>query len=169
VSREADVSRAVRGLRDGVVLLLCVAGPLAVGFASGMATIEGVTTWYRGIAKPAFTPPDAVFGPVWTALYVAMGVAAFLVWKLGPDRRRVRGALLLFGIQLVLNGLWSVIFFGLRSPGLALVEILPLLLLIAVTTREFWAGSRAAGLLMVPYLAWVGFATVLNAAIWRLN
>jgi benzodiazapine receptor len=134
-----------------------------------MATIEGVRTWYQEIAKPSFTPPDAVFGPVWTTLYATMGVAAFLVWKLGPDRRRVRGALLLFCIQLVLNGLWSLIFFGLRSPGLALVEILSLLVLIAATTREFWGQSRAAGLLMVPYLAWVSFATVLNAAFWRLN
>jgi len=158
-----------RPLAVAIAFVLCVLGPLAVGFASGMATVDGVRTWYQGIAKPSFNPPDWVFGPVWTALYLAMGVAAFLVWWSGRDRKEVRTALLWFCAQLVVNGLWSVIFFGFRSPGLALLEILLLLVLIGVTTRRFWDQSRAAGALMAPYVAWVSFATVLNASIWWLN
>lgn len=158
-----------RGAKQWLVLVLCLLGPLAIGFLSGITTVEGVRTWYQGIAKPSFTPPDAVFGPVWTALYLAMGLAAFLVWRSGPDRAVVRTALVWFCVQLVANGLWSVLFFGLRNPGLALAEILLLLGLIVVTTRLFWSRSRLAGALMVPYLAWVAFATALNFSIWRLN
>ncbi len=157
------------GARDWGMLALCLGAPLAVGFVSGFTTIEGVRGWYQEIAKPGFTPPDAIFGPVWTALYLTMGLAAFLVWRTGIDRPVVRTALLWFCAQLIANGLWSVIFFGLRRPGLALAEILVLLALIVLTTRLFWSQSRLAGVLMLPYLAWVGFATALNFSIWRLN
>jgi len=156
-------------LRNLGVLALFVLLPLAVGFASGMSTVEGVRTWYQEIAKPAWTPPDGVFGPVWTALYISMGIAAYLAWRRGPAGPSRRRALTLFVLQLVLNGLWSVLFFGLRSPGLAFAEILVLLALIALTVRAFYARARPAGWLMTPYLAWVAFAAVLNFTIWRMN
>lgn len=155
--------------RTWLPLLACMGAPLLVGALSGMATVEGVETWYRTIEKPPFTPPDAVFGPVWTALYLAMGVAAFLVWRSDGDRTAVRSALWLFGVQLVANGSWSILFFGMRSPGLAFLEILVLLALIAATIVRFAGLSRAAARLMAPYLAWVLFAAVLNLSIWRLN
>lgn len=155
--------------RDWGVLVSCLAGPLAVGFAAGRWTAESVGTWYAELAKPMFTPPAWVFAPVWTALYVGMGVAAFLVWRVGSDRGAVREAFVWFGVQLVANGLWSILFFGLRSPGLAFAEILVLLALIVVTLRRFLAQSGAAGALLLPYLGWVGFAALLNLSIWRLN
>jgi tryptophan-rich sensory protein len=154
-------------VRDGVALVLFLLLPVGVGLASGFATMDGVRTWYREIAKPSFTPPDAVFGPVWTTLYLMMGAAAFLVWR--SAGRGARTALGWFGTQLVLNGLWSILFFGLERPGLAFAEILVLLGCILVTARLFWRHSRLAGVLMVPYVAWVSFASVLNFAIWRLN
>lgn len=151
------------------VLVLCVVGPLAVGYVSGTSTADSVRTWYVGIAKPSFNPPAWLFGPVWTVLYLCMGVAAFLAWNSDGDRRAVRVSLLWFGAQLIANGLWSPLFFGLKNPGLAFFEILILLALIVLTIRMFWRQSRTAGVLMLPYLAWVGFATVLNFSIWRLN
>jgi len=157
------------GVRDTGALAVCLLVPLAVGILSGVSTVEGVATWYRGIEKPWFTPPDRVFGPVWTVLYLGMGLAAFFVWRSGPGRPTVRRALVWFAVQLVLNGLWSVVFFGLHRPGLAFAEILAMLSAILITTRLFWRASRVAGILMVAYIAWVSFATVLNFAIWRLN
>ena len=114
------------------------------------------------------TPPDWLFGPVWTVLYIMMAVAAWLVWRSG-DRVRAQDALYLFAVQLALNLAWSLLFFGLRDPALALVEVVGFWIAIAATTRAFWPLDRRAGLLMLPYLAWVGFAALLNAAIWWLN
>ncbi|MDX1644947.1 MAG: TspO/MBR family protein [Thermoanaerobaculia bacterium] len=151
------------------LLALFVSGPLVVGFLSGSATARGVGTWYRELAKPAWTPPDWLFGPVWTILYVLMGVAAYLAWSRGPAGRERRRAMGLFAAQLALNGLWSVLFFGLQSPGLALVEILLLLVLIGATARAFYQRSLLAGRLFVPYSIWVGFAAMLNFAIWQMN
>lgn len=143
--------------------------PLAVGTASGLATAASVTDWYPSLAKPPFNPPAWVFGPVWTALYAMMGVALYLVWRQGWQRPDVRAAMLLFAVQLVLNGLWSVLFFGLRSPALAFAEILALWAAIAATAAAFRSVAPAAALLMLPYLAWVTFAAVLNGSIWWLN
>ena len=124
--------------------------------------------WYRNLTKPALNPPAWVFGPVWTALYLLMGVALYHVWS----RHEHPGATLavgVFAVQLVLNALWTPAFFGAQSPLLGLLVIVPLVILIAVTTRLFWRVSVLAGSLLLPYLAWVGFATYLNAAIWWLN
>lgn len=124
--------------------------------------------WYARLAKPSWTPPSWLFGPVWTLLYVLMGVAAWLVWK---DRgfAGARVALLLYGVQLVLNAAWSWLFFGLQRPGLAFAEILLLWSAILATLIAFWRHRKLAGALLVPYLAWVSFATALNWAIWQLN
>ena len=150
-------------------LLLSIALPLLVGGLSGIATARGVQDWYPTLAKPPFNPPDWVFGPVWTLLYVMMGVAAFLVWQRGWNDKAVRIALVLFLVQLALNGLWSVLFFGMRSPGLAFAEIIVLWLSIAATAILFWRVLAAAGMLLLPYAAWVSFAAVLNGSIWILN
>lgn len=143
--------------------------PLAVGAASGLATAASVTDWYPSLAKPPFNPPAWVFGPAWTALYLTMGVALYLVWREGWQRPEVRNALLLFAAQLALNGLWSLLFFGLRSPALAFAEILVLWASIAATAAAFRGIAPTAALLMLPYLAWVTFAAVLNGSIWWLN
>ena len=143
--------------------------PLAVGLAGSLATQEGLRVWYRTIERPDWNPPDWVFGPVWTTLYVMMGIA--LVQVVGAERDRVarQVGLGLFVVQLILNFGWSWIFFVNHDLFGALVEIIALWLAIAATAVAFAATRRSAGLLLVPYLAWVSFATVLTAAIWRLN
>jgi tryptophan-rich sensory protein len=162
------------GARGGLVsAAVSVAIALAVGAIGGFATASSVTTWYVGLNKPAFNPPNAVFGPVWTTLYVLMALAAWRVWRAGPPgssgggRRRL--ALILYAVQLALNLAWSLIFFGLRQPGLALAEIAVLLAAVFATSAAFWRIDRPAGLMMVPYAAWVAFASLLNLEIWRLN
>jgi len=124
--------------------------------------------WYAALAKPSWNPPSAVFGPVWSFLYASMGVAAWLVWR-QAGFKAARTALGLFVAQLVLNASWSWLFFGLHRPGVAFVDIVALWLLILVVTILFWRANRTAGALMLPYLAWVGFASFLNFAVWRLN
>ncbi len=142
---------------------------LAASFATawiGSRYLPGA--WYASLEKPSWTPPGAVFGPVWAVLYVLMGIAAWLVWR----RAGLPGApaeLVLFVVQLCLNALWSHLFFGLHRPDLAFLDIVALWLLIVVVTVLFWRRHRGAGALMVPYLVWVGFASCLNFAIWRMN
>jgi len=148
-----------------VAILLCE----AVGLVAAWATQTSVTTWYPTLAKPGFTPPNWLFAPVWTLLYAMMGVAAFLVWRCGAHRRRVRAALVAFGAQLALNAGWSFAFFGARSPVLGLVVIVLLWGLLAWTIDRFFRVRPVAGWLLVPYLLWVTYALALNAAIWRLN
>jgi tryptophan-rich sensory protein len=124
--------------------------------------------WFAALTKPSWQPPNYLFGPVWTTLYLMMGVAAGLAWLRGPSPA-VRAALIAFGVQLVLNALWTPVFFGAHALGAALVLIVMLWLAIAWTIVHFWRVQRLAAVLLVPYLAWVSFATGLNAALWRLN
>jgi translocator protein len=131
--------------------------------ASGAFITPG--EWYASLNKPSFNPPGWVFGPVWTALYAMMGFSAWLVWRRGNARR----PLTLWLLQLALNAAWTPVFFGLHWMGVALVIIIAMWLAILATILAFWKRSRAAALLLVPYLLWVGFATVLNAALWHLN
>jgi len=150
-------------------LLISLALPLLVGAAAGWATAQGVREWYPLLVKPPFNPPAWVFGPVWTLLYVLMGVAFFLVWRrasVSPTAGKAMGA---YGAQLSLNFLWSFFFFWARTPGWAFAEILLLWLALLWTVVLFFRESRVAGGLMIPYLAWVTFASVLNGAIWILN
>ncbi len=142
---------------------------LAVGYAGSFATREAMGGWYAGLAKPVFTPPGWVFGAVWTVLYGMMGAAAFLVWERGVRNREVRIGLELFVLRLVLNALWTPLFFRMHWVGTALVEIVVLWAVLWVTVRQFWRVRRAAGMLLLPYLGWVGFAIALNGAIWYLN
>lgn len=139
------------------------------GIIGSFFTAPSVATWFQTLTKPALNPPAWVFGPVWTTLYALMGVAAFLVWRSGATRARVKVALGIFAVQLILNTLWSIIFFGLHSPGGALINIAALWLAIVVTIIAFAKISRPAAWLLAPYIAWVSFATYLNYAIWVLN
>ncbi len=148
-----------------VILLALCLGAAAAGSAATVPRIEG---WYATLAKPSWTPPNWVFGPVWTALYIAMAVAAWLVWR-QKGWAGARVPLALFAVQLVLNVAWSWLFFGLKSPGLGLIEIVLLWIAIAGTLAVFWRRSVVAGLLLAPYLAWVTFAAALNYSIWQLN
>ena len=124
--------------------------------------------WYEGLIKPTLNPPGWIFGPVWTFLYLIMGTSAWLVW-LQRHNVRVQFALVLFGTQLLFNGLWTFLFFGLRNPGLAFVDILILWFAIACTLIAFWQKSRTAGLFLIPCLSWVSFAVYLNFELWQLN
>jgi translocator protein len=124
--------------------------------------------WYAGLVKPAWNPPAWVFAPAWTALYILMALAAWLVWREGGWREQSR-PLSLFLVQLLLNALWTPLFFGLHQPGWALAELLLLWLVLAVTLLLFWRVSHLAGTLLLPYLAWVSFAAALNFAMWQLN
>lgn len=149
-----------------VLIITC----LGVGYLSSMATMSSVKTWFPTVTKPFFNPPSWVFAPVWSILYVMMGIAAGLVWsKMDSNRNVVKKALLFFGIQLALNALWSILFFGLQNPFLALIEIVLLWLLIYETYLKFAKIDKIAGYLFIPYIAWVSFASVLNASIWWLN
>ena len=149
-----------------VKTLIFIVTCLGVGYFSGIVTRSSVTTWFPTLVKPSFNPPDWVFAPVWSFLYIIMGIAAGLVWsRIDFEREAVRKALLFFVIQLALNAGWSLIFFGLKNPFLALVEIVLLWLIIYETYTLFVKIDKIAGYLFIPYLLWVSFATVLNAGI----
>jgi len=148
-----------------ILIVIC----LGIGFLGGFATQSSLTTWYLDIKKPSYNPPGWVFGPVWTFLYIAMAVAAALVWDKINTNPLAKKALVFFTIQLGLNLLWSFLFFGLQNPLLALIEIVLLLLFIYETYNLFSKIDKVAGYLFIPYLLWVSFATFLNASIWWLN
>ena len=149
--------------------MLALAGWLVLCFsAASTAVFVSTGGWYASLHKPAWNPPGWLFGPVWTLLYVMMAVAAWLVWRDGGWRRQTP-ALRLFLLQWFLNLLWTPLFFGLHHPGLAFGEIIILWLALAATVRSFWPVNKAAGALLLPYLAWITFAAVLNFTIWHLN
>lgn len=141
----------------------------AAGAIGSIFTMSAIPEWYDALLKPELAPPNWVFAPVWTALFLLMGVAAFMVWRGGWRRAEATIALNLFILQLALNALWSVVFFGLRNPGLALVEIAILWLAIAATIWAFAKVSKPAAWLLAPYLLWVSFAAYLNYGFWVLN
>ena len=149
-------------------LLISILIVFSFGFIGSFFTTSSITTWYAFINKPLFSPPNWIFAPVWTLLYVLMGISAFLIWK-KRDNLRTKQALIFYGIQLILNALWSIIFFGMHNPGLALLEIIILWLFILITLIKFYKINKTAGLLFIPYLLWVSFASILNYAIWILN
>ncbi len=153
---------------EAVGLVLFLALCLGIGALGAAVTASSVTTWYAELNKPSFNPPNEVFGPVWTVLYVMMAVAAWRVWR-ATDRETARGPLAMFALQLALNLGWSVAFFGLERTGAAVAVILVLELAVITTAFAFRPIDRLAALLMVPYALWVAFATALNIAIWRLN
>lgn len=159
-----------------IVLTWSLAIPLMLGGAGGVITASAIPGWYAELAKPPWNPPSWLFGPVWTTLYVAMGVAAWRIWRRAIEPgaslalvAAVRSALRVYGVQLALNAIWTPVFFGLKRIDLALVIIAVLLVAIIETIRRFKNVDRTAAALLLPYLVWVTFATVLNASIWLLN
>jgi tryptophan-rich sensory protein len=165
---EETVASARPFPRQFAALLVLLAACLGTEAVGGILTAASVRGWYRTLDKPAWTPPDWLFGPVWTILFVLMGVAAWLVWR-RTGWRASRTALGLFAVQLALNAAWSGLFFTLRNPGAAFAEILLLWCAIAATLWSFGRISPLAAGLLVPYLLWVTYAAVLNGTIWRLN
>jgi len=155
----------VKTIKLSVSVLAC----LIAGFVGSVATMPSIPTWYASLQKPAFNPPNWIFGPVWTTLFIMMGVAAFLVWDKGLEKKEVRVALAVFGLQLILNVFWSVLFFGMQSPVYAFIDIIMLWASILATIIYFHGISAAAAYLLVPYILWVSFASILNLSIVILN
>ncbi|MDD5146028.1 MAG: tryptophan-rich sensory protein [Candidatus Pacebacteria bacterium] len=156
-------------------LLIAIIVSEFAGVVGSVFTISSITTWYAALQKPSFNPPNWIFGPAWTALYFLMGIAVFLVWSSyakatdGQTQKRIKIAFGIFGGQLVLNALWSIIFFGLHNPFWAFIEIIVLWLAILWTIFAFYKISRPAAYLLLPYILWVSFASILNFSILILN
>lgn len=151
-----------------LTLLICLTIPLVIGSISGILTADNITTWYVTLNKPSFNPPNYLFGPVWTLLYLLMGVSLYFVWQ-APASVDKRNALVIFAIQLALNFVWSFLFFEFKQLGVALAEILLLWACILATILLFSRINKTAAYLQIPYLLWVSFATLLNFSIWQLN
>jgi len=153
-------------------IIRLVAAILACQIAGGIGSVftaPSIATWYASIQKPAFTPPNWVFAPVWITLFLLMGISLYLVWERGLGKKEVRFAVSAFGIQLALNVIWSVLFFGLKNPFFAFVEIIFLWIAILVNIVLFYRISKWAGLLLIPYIIWVTLASALNYGVWVLN
>ncbi|CAG0957263.1 Tryptophan-rich protein TspO [Methanosarcinales archaeon] len=158
-----------KNVHESVKLIVSITICLFAGFLGSFFTIPAIPTWYATLTKPSFAPPNWLFFPVWTTLFVMMGISLYLVWRRGLEGQQVKNALVIFAVQLILNVLWSAAFFGLRSPLSGLIEISILWISIAFTIMIFMKISRTAGLLLIPYIIWVSFAAILNFMIWRLN
>ena len=150
-------------------LLISIGISLSAGLIGSIFTADAIPTWYAGLTKPDFNPPNWIFAPVWTTLYILMGISLYLVWVKEGGKRLKRAAIWFFFFQLILNTLWSILFFGFKNPLLAFIEILMLWLSIGMTIILFQRFSRTAAQLLLPYMVWVTFATVLNGAIMLLN
>ncbi|MBI4281690.1 tryptophan-rich sensory protein [Candidatus Uhrbacteria bacterium] len=156
-------------LNNTAKLIIAIGISELAGVIGAVFTTPSIPTWYAGLTKPEFGPPNWIFAPVWTTLFALMGIAMWLVWKRGLGEPGVKRALIIFDVQLVLNVLWSIIFFGLHNPGAAFAEIIILWLAIFATIIAFAKISRSAAWLLAPYILWVSFAAYLNYAIWMLN
>lgn len=156
-------------MNNTVKLIISIAIPVLIGGLSGFFTASGVDSWYQTIQKPSWNPPGWIFAPVWTTLYVMIGISLFLVWKADVTKELKQKAIILFCIQLVLNFFWSLIFFSLQQPGWALVEIIVMWIFILLTILAFAPINKIAAWLLVPYISWVSFATILNYTLWKLN
>jgi len=156
-------------ISDGLKLVVCLAGCIGAGMIGSIFTRDSISSWYIFLQKPDFTPPNWVFAPVWFLLYILMGIAVFLVWRKGFSQFQVRESIIIFIIQLVLNAGWSYAFFGLKSPVTELIVIIPLWTAILITIVNFYHVSRTAAYLLIPYILWVSYATVLTISIYLLN
>ena len=150
-------------------LIISIVASNLAGLIGAVFSVSAVSTWYLTLSKPGLNPPSWIFGPVWTSLYFLMGISVYLIWKKGFKKKGIKNAMEVFLLQLILNATWSVVFFGLENPGLALINIILLWASIAWTMIVFYKKSHVAAYLLVPYLAWVSFATYLNYSIWILN
>lgn len=156
-------------MKDFIKLILSISGCELVGILGTPFTITAIPTWYAALNKPIFAPPNWIFGPTWTLLYFLMGISLYLILKQGWKKKAVKTAGRFFLAQLAVNFIWSPIFFGLQSPLLGLITIVAMWILIIMTMKKFYPISKLAFYLLVPYLLWVSFATLLNAAILILN
>ena len=156
-------------LTDIVKLVISIIACQCAGFIGSLFTTAAISTWYATLQKPPFTPPNWLFAPAWATLYLLMGISAFIIWRRGLDNPQVKRALFLFVIQLVLNTLWSVVFFGFESPLYGVIVIAALWVAILFTILKFFKVSSVAAVLLLPYILWVTFAAVLNVSIWVLN
>jgi len=154
---------------DIVKLVISIIVCQCAGLIGSIFTMPAITTWYATLQKPLFNPPNWLFAPAWATLYLLMGISAFIIWRRGLGNPQVKRALFLFVIQLVLNALWSVAFFGLESPLYGVIVIAALWVAILLTILKFFKVSSVAAVLMLPYILWVTFAAVLNVSIWVLN
>lgn len=155
--------------KDIVRLIVSIVACQCAGIVGAIFTTRAIPTWYAALQKPPFTPPDWLFAPAWITLYLLMAISAFLVWRTGLENRQTRTALIVFLVQLILNALWSIAFFGLESPLYGLIVIILLWVAILITIIKFFRISTIAGALMLPYIIWVSFAMVLNGSILMLN
>ena len=153
---------------DVVKLVVSLAVPLLAGFGSSVFTVNSISTWYATLNKPWFSPPNVVFAPVWTILYILMGLALFLIWRSPRNRTRDIG-IALFAAQLAINVIWTLAFFGLQNTLYGLLTIIPLWILIAATIYQFYKVEKWASYLLVPYIVWVSIATALTASVFLLN
>jgi len=151
-----------------ITLLICVAIPLLTGGLSGWLSADGISGWFQTLNKPSFNPPSWLFGPVWSILYIVMGISLFMIWQ-NPVSIHRRRAIRIFIVQLILNFFWSIIFFRWHLTGIAAVEILILWLTIILMIRAFIKISPVAGYMQIPYLIWVSFASLLSLSFWYLN
>lgn len=156
-------------MRPVLKLFISILIPLSVGSIAGIFTASSVKDWFLLLNKPSFNPPSWLFGPVWTILYILMGISFYLIWINNKDVAKKRICYVYYWIQLLLNFLWSFLFFFFKNPGLALIDIVVLLTTIVLTTVSFNKISTVAARLLIPYILWVSFATALNFEIWRLN
>lgn len=150
-------------------LPISIAICLLVGFLSGISTSDSISGWYSTLEKPSFNPPNWIFGPVWTFLYILMGIALGKVWSSDSSGKEKNKAIFVFGSQLAVNAIWSIFFFGMQNPLLAFIDIIILIVLIVYTIKLFKPINRMASWLLYPYLVWVSFATILNLSIILLN
>lgn len=154
-------------MKQTIKIIISILIPLIVGGVSGAITASEIPNWYLTLNKPSFNPPNYLFGPVWTTLYILMGISWYLVSKAASEQKT--RLLIIYILQLILNFLWSIIFFGFHAPFMALIEISLLWIAILMMIINFYKQNKTAGLLQIPYLLWVSFATTLNFAIWQLN
>lgn len=150
-------------------LLVSIAICELAGIIGSVFTLSAIPTWYAALVKPSFSPPNYIFGPVWTTLYALMGIAVYLIWQKGLQKKIVRNALIIFSVHLILNILWSIIFFGLKNIGLALVEIILLWTTLIIVIYKFRRIDPRTTVLLLSYLAWSTFAVYLNYSVWTLN
>jgi tryptophan-rich sensory protein len=152
-----------------IVLGFCIILCLSIGILGSFTTIGSIPNWYAYLNKPVFSPPNWIFGPVWSVLYILMGISIYLIWLKGFKTKKIREAVYLFGVQLILNAIWTPVFFGLKNTMAAFVIIVLMWLFILKTIMAFQKINKTAAYLLYPYLAWVSFASILNFSIWFLN
>ncbi|MFC1700847.1 TspO/MBR family protein [Patescibacteria group bacterium] len=150
-------------------IIISLALPQLAGLIGSFFTVSAIPVWYASLQKPSFSPPNWIFGPVWITLYILMGISIYLIWQKAVENKEANGVMILFWIHLFFNAIWSIIFFGLQSPGLALINIIIIWLFIIVLLFKFYRIHKLAFYLLLPYLAWVSFASLLNYFIWYLN